>query len=230
MPGGVGPLTIAMLLKNTVTPRALASASCDVVLQAALTGGIATGKSYCLARLAALGVPTIDADKLARLAVAPGSPGLSRRRRNGSAPACSARTARSIAPALATIVFADRAARADLEAIVHPDVYRRIREWFAQLPLGTAVAIADIPLLFETGHEHDFDAVIVAACSPEEQLRRLVARDGLTEADARARLAAQFPIDEKVRRAHYVIRTRRRTRRDRRGDRAGLRSGVRASL
>ena len=109
--------------------------------------------------------------------------------------------------ALAKIVFSDRAARADLEAIVHPDVYRRIRDWFAQLPFDTAIAIADIPLLFETGHEHDFDAVVVAACTPDEQLRRLVARDGLREADARARLDAQWPIDEKVRRAHYVIRT-----------------------
>src|SRR5262245_55516358 len=108
---------------------------------------------------------------------------------------------------LAKIVFSDRAARADLEAIVHPDVYRRIREWFAQLPFGTQVAIADIPLLFETGHEHDFDAVVVAACTPGEQLRRLVARDGLREADARARLDAQWPIDEKVRRAHHVILT-----------------------
>jgi dephospho-CoA kinase len=178
----------------------------DNVLQAALTGGIATGKSYCLARFAALGVPTIDADRLARLAVAPGTSGLS---------AVVARFGDVMLrddgtldrPALARVIFSDRAARADLEAIIHPDVYRRIRDWFAQLPLTTRFAVADIPLLFETGHEHDFDAVIVAACSPEEQLRRLMTRDGLPEADARARLAAQFPIDEKARRAQYVIRT-----------------------
>jgi dephospho-CoA kinase len=176
------------------------------VLQVALTGGIATGKSYCLGRFAALGVPTIDADQLAREAVAPGSPGL--------AAVAQRFGAQMVRPdgtldraGLARIVFSDRTARADLEAIVHPDVYRRIREWFAQLPRGTAVAMADIPLLFETGHEHDFDAVVVAACPPEEQLRRLVARDGLSETDARARLEAQSPIDEKVRRAHYVIRT-----------------------
>jgi dephospho-CoA kinase len=176
------------------------------VVQAALTGGIATGKSYCLARLAALGAPTIDADQLARLAVAPGSPGLAAvvgrfgagmLREDGTLDR----------PALARIIFADRVARADLEAIIHPDVYRRIRDWFAQLPLTTAVAVADIPLLFETGHEFDFDAVLVAACSADEQLRRLMTRDGLSESDARARLAAQFPIDEKVRRATYVIRT-----------------------
>ena len=176
------------------------------MLQVALTGGIATGKSYCLGRFAALGVPTIDADRLAREAVTAGSPGLT-----AVAQRFGAHIVRQDGTldraALARIVFSDRTARADLEAIVHPEVYRRIREWFAQLPHGTPVAMADIPLLFETGHEHDFDAVVVAACTPEEQLRRLVARDGLPEADARARLEAQSPIDEKVRRAHYVIRT-----------------------
>jgi dephospho-CoA kinase len=176
------------------------------VLQVALTGGIATGKSYCLGRFAALGMPTIDADRLAREAVAPGSPGLA-----AVAQRFGAHIVREDGTldraALARIAFSDRTARADLEAIVHPDVYRRIREWFAQLPHGTPVAMADIPLLFETGHEHDFDAVVVAACTPEEQLRRLVARDGLSETDARARLEAQSPIDEKVRRAQFVIRT-----------------------
>lgn len=174
--------------------------------QVALTGGIATGKSYCLGRFEAMGVPVIDADRLARLAVAPGSPGLAAvvQRFGNSVLRADGTLDRS---ALAAIVFADRAARADLEAIVHPDVYRRIREWFARLPPGTAVAIADIPLLYETGHEHEFDGTIVCACAPDEQLRRLVVRDGLGEEEARARLAAQWPIDEKVKRADYVIRT-----------------------
>lgn len=176
------------------------------MIQAALTGGIATGKSYCLARFQALGFPTIDADRLARLAVAPGSAGLAAvvERFGDGVLQADGSLDRS---ALARIVFSDRTARADLEAIVHPDVYRRIREWFAKLPHGPRVAIADIPLLFETGHQHDFDCVIVAACTLEEQLRRLVERDGLSESDARARLDAQWPIDEKVERADYVIRT-----------------------
>jgi dephospho-CoA kinase len=173
---------------------------------AALTGGIATGKSYCAGKFASLGVPVIDADRLAREVVAPGTAGLA---------AIVARFGPSILrtdgtldrAALARIVFSDRLARADLEAIVHPDVYRRIREWAVNLPPHTSVAIADIPLLFETGHEHDFDRVIVAACEAEEQIRRLVARDRLAEADARARLAAQWPIEDKVRRGDYVIRT-----------------------
>lgn len=176
------------------------------MLHVALTGGIATGKSYCLARFAALGAPVIDADRLARDAVAPGSPALE---------AVIARFGRSILQpdgslhraALGRIVFSDRAARADLEAIVHPDVYRRISEWFATRPAGTRLAIADIPLLFETGHNHDFDRIVVAACDPLQQLRRLMARDGLSEPDARARLDAQWPIEEKIARASYVIRT-----------------------
>ena len=68
--------------------------------------------------------------------------------------------------ALGRIVFRDRAARADLEAIVHPAVYRRISEWFVAFRLTPAAAIADIPLLFETGHGPDFHRIIVCACDP----------------------------------------------------------------
>jgi dephospho-CoA kinase len=174
--------------------------------RAALTGGIATGKSYCLARFAALGAVVVDADRLARDAVAPGTDGLGRvvERFGASYLLPDGSLDR---PALGRLVFSDRTARADLEAIIHPEVYRRIDGWFANLPAGTGLAIADIPLLFETGHQHDFDLVIVCACSPAEQLRRLTARDGLSEAAARARLDAQWPIDEKIARAHIVIRT-----------------------
>lgn len=176
------------------------------MVRAALTGGIATGKSFCLERFAALGAATIDADVLAREAVAPGSPGLRQ---------VVARFGAGVLQpdgsldrgALARIVFGDRTARAALEAIVHPEVYRRVTNWSASLPPGTRASIADIPLLFETGHEHDFERVIVAACEPAEQLRRVMARDGLSLADARERLAAQWPIEEKARRADYVIRT-----------------------
>jgi dephospho-CoA kinase len=176
------------------------------MVRAALTGGIATGKSYCLSQFASLGAAVIDADRLARDAVASGSRALD---------AIVARFGPSMLradgtldrTALARIVFSDRAARADLEAIVHPEVYRRIGEWLATLPSGTRIAIADIPLLFETGHTHDFDRVVVVACEPGEQLRRLMSRDGLTERDARARLDAQWPIAEKESRADYVIRT-----------------------
>ena len=176
------------------------------MLRVGLTGGIATGKSYCAASFARLGVPVIDADVLAREAVAPGSAGLR---------AIGVRFGDAVlAPdgsldrrALGQIVFSDPKARAALEEIVHPEVYRCVREWFANLPAGTRVAIADIPLLFETGHQHDYDAVVVCACEPEEQVRRMLSRDGLSEADARARLSAQWPIGEKVARATHVIWT-----------------------
>ncbi len=176
------------------------------MLRVALTGGIATGKSYCLARFAAKGIPTIDADILSREVVAPGTPGLAAiADRFGTA----VLTADGVLdrPALGRIVFGDHKARAALEAIVHPEVYRHIREWFANLPAPTRIAIADIPLVFETGHNHDFDQVVVAACDPEEQVRRVMARDHLTDAEARARVAAQWPIGEKVKRAHHVVWT-----------------------
>lgn len=176
------------------------------MFRVALTGGIGTGKSYCLSRFDSHGAPTIDADVLAREAVAPGTSGLA---------AIVARFGAAVLgadgtldrQALGSIVFADSKARAALEAVIHPEVYRRIREWFANRPAGTRLAIADIPLVFETGHHHDFDEVIVAACDPEEQVRRVMARDNLSDSAARARLAAQWPIEEKVKRAHRVIWT-----------------------
>jgi dephospho-CoA kinase len=176
------------------------------MLRAALTGGIATGKSFCLSRFAAAGAAVIDADALAREAVSLGSPGLAEvvRRFGAGVLLPDGNLDRG---ALAHLVFTDRAARADLEAIVHPQVYRQIGEWFADLPSGTRVALADIPLLFETGHEHDFERVVVCACDPAEQFRRLVSRDRLTAEEARTRLDAQWPIAEKVRRADYVIWT-----------------------
>jgi dephospho-CoA kinase len=172
----------------------------------ALTGGIATGKSWVLRRVAALGVPTIDADVVARDVVAPGTPAAARIVARFGEAVMDARGTLD-RRALADIVFADAVARADLEAIVHPAVYDAVRAWYAALPPETRLALADIPLLYETGHGGDFDAVIVTACSPDEQLRRVMARDGIDEAGARRRLAAQWPIDEKVRRADYVIYT-----------------------
>ncbi len=174
----------------------------------ALTGGIATGKSYCLRKFAEAGAPTIDADVLARQAVAPGTSGFR---------AVVARFGAGMVrpdgtldrPAIGRLVFADADARHALEAIVHPAVYGAIARWFDTVArAGRAkAAIADIPLLFETGHADDFDAVIVVACPPDVQLDRLMARDGLAESDARQRLASQWPIAKKRERATYVIDT-----------------------
>ena len=74
-------------------------------------------------------------------------------------------------------------------------------------PAAPLVAVAEIPLLYETGHDGDFDCVVVTACELEEQVRRVVGRSGLSEADVRRRIAAQWPLAEKVRRADFVVRT-----------------------
>ena len=177
------------------------------VRRIALTGGIATGKSHVRARFEALGVPTIDSDALAREAVAPGTPGLA---------VVVDRFGREVLDAngaldrqkMAKLVFVDPDARKALEAIIHPHVRQATDAWFASLePHQHPYALADIPLLYEVGRDQDFDSVIVAACDPETQMRRVMKRDGSSEAEARQRLAAQLPIDEKVRLADYVIRT-----------------------
>ena len=172
-----------------------------------LTGGIATGKSHVRATFEELGVPTIDADTLAREAVAPGSTGLAVvAERFGPGVLDASGTLNR--GKLASIVFADPDARRALEGIIHPYVRTQADAWFRSLdPARHPFAVADIPLLFETGGDREYDAVIVTACDPETQVRRILERDPVTEAEARQRLAAQLPIEEKIRRADYVIRT-----------------------
>jgi dephospho-CoA kinase len=172
----------------------------------ALTGGIATGKSYVRARFEKLGVPTIDSDTLARDVVALGTPGLAEvvgRFGDGVIDPTGALDRKT----LAAIVFADEAARLDLEAIVHPRIRATIARWFLSLDASAPLAVADIPLLFETGRQDEFDAVIVVAVDPEMQVRRVMDRDGLSEQEARARIAAQLPLGDKTGRADYVIHT-----------------------
>jgi dephospho-CoA kinase len=176
------------------------------VLRVALTGGIATGKSYCLRRFEERGAATIDADLLSHEAVDRGTPGLDAVVARFGSSVLTADGALDRA-ALGRLVFSDQKARAALEAIVHPEVYRRINDWFVNLAAGIRVAIADIPLLFETGHNHQFDRVVVCACLPDEQIRRVMSRDQLSREDAMSRLAAQWPITEKVARADDVIWT-----------------------
>jgi dephospho-CoA kinase len=178
------------------------------LLRVGLTGGIATGKTYVRTRLADRGVPTIDADTVAREVVEPATPGLAAiHRRFGDCVLLA--DGRLDRRALGDIVFADEAARHDLEAIVHPEVYAAIGRWFDELArIGRyEIAVADIPLLYETSHERDFDVVVVTACDPATQLKRLMTRDDASEEDARRRIAAQWPLTDKVQRADHVIWT-----------------------
>lgn len=171
-----------------------------------LTGGIATGKSHVVSRIRDAGIPVVDADVLARQAVAAGSAGLA---------AVVTRFGEDILNAdgtldrarLGALIFRDEAARRDLENIVHPFVRRGIADFFDDLPAGTPFAVADIPLLYETHQERRFDKVIVVACPRATQIERVMSRDKLSREEAERRVAAQFPIEEKVRRADYVIHT-----------------------
>jgi len=177
------------------------------MLRVAITGGIGTGKSVVLAEFAACGAPVVDADALVHAALAAGSPAVAEIRRRFGDGVIGAGGAADRAR-LGAVVFADSQARRDLEAILHPAVYRAIEAWMgAQAAAGAALAVAEIPLLYETGHEGDVDCVVVTACDAGEQLRRTVGRPGISEDDARRRIAAQWPLAEKVRRADFVIAT-----------------------
>ena len=179
----------------------------NAVRRIALTGGIATGKSHVRARFESLGIPTIDSDLIARQVVAPGSPALAAIVERFGPQALDSDGALD-RKRMATIVFSDPGARKALEAIVHPEVRRATDAWFASLDPGRhPFAIADIPLLYEVNRDRDFESVIVVATSPEIQLRRLMDRDRLSEAEAQRRIDAQLPIDDKVERADFVIRT-----------------------
>jgi dephospho-CoA kinase len=177
------------------------------MLRVALTGGIATGKSYVLSRFMALGVPCLDSDALAHGVEAPGTEATQQ---------SAARFGLDVLAAdgsvdrrkLGSIVFADPAARKELEAIVHPAVYRAIAAGVRGFELigGAPYVIVDVPLLFETGHAKQFDRVIVTTCAPDTQLARLRER-GLTDEAARQRIAAQWPTTEKTSRADFVITT-----------------------
>jgi dephospho-CoA kinase len=177
------------------------------MLRVALTGGIATGKSYVLDQFRSRGVPCLDADTLAHGVTAAGTEATAAiAARFGSgvlAPDGSVDRGR-----LGPIVFADPDARRDLEQMIHPAVYRAIAvglrafERFGDTPL----AVVDIPLLYESAHQGDFDRVVATLCPPEMQLQRLQER-GMTAAEARQRLDAQWPADTKAARASYVIHT-----------------------
>ena len=176
-------------------------------MRVVLTGGIATGKSHVLERFAAAGVPTSDADGWAHDAIAPGGPAW-QDVRDRFGPEVIDAEGRVDRRRLGAIVFADDAARADLNAIVHPRVRSAISGWFDELERRPAhrFAVVAIPLFFESPRNESFDRVIVTACGRAAQVARVIAR-GFSRDEAERRIAAQLPTEEKVRRADYVIRT-----------------------
>ena len=176
-------------------------------MRVVLTGGIATGKSRVLDRFAAHGVPTSDADRWAHDAMAPGGPAW-RDVLDRFGPSVIDAEGRVDRRRLGAIVFADDAARADLNAIVHPRVRRAIAGWFDEIERrpGHRFGVVAIPLFFESPRAETFDRVVVTACGHSAQVARVIAR-GFTREEAERRIAAQLPTEEKARRADYVIRT-----------------------
>ncbi|TFV59069.1 dephospho-CoA kinase [Geodermatophilus sp. DF01-2] len=172
------------------------------MLRIGLTGGIGSGKSTVAGLLAARGARVVDADRIAREVVEPDTPGLD---------AVVAAFGREVLaadgaldrPALAAVVFADPEARRRLDDIVHPLVRARAAELVAAAPQD-AVVVQDVPLLVETGQAASYDLVLVVEADPETRVRRLVGR-GLTEADARARIAAQATDEQRRAVADVVL-------------------------
>ena len=171
-----------------------------------LTGGVGMGKSTAAQFLRERGAQVVDADELARQLVQPGQPALAEIQTafGGDIIAPDGRLCRD---ELARIVFTDAAAREKLEAILHPRISER---WLAQIEAwrreNRALAVVVIPLLFETRAESHFDKIICVACSAPAQHERLLAR-GWTPEQIRQRLAAQWPVEQKISRADFVVWT-----------------------
>ncbi len=170
-----------------------------------LTGGIGSGKSVVAGFLSACGAKCLDTDRVARDVVAPSSEGLSKivDRFGANVLLTSGELNRD---ALAKIVFADPAARRELEAITHPLIFQAVHRWLnEQLTAGVAVAVLEIPLLFEVDAPYTFDATICVIAALDVRLARIRRRSGYDEATLAGILDAQMDQNEKAARADYVI-------------------------
>jgi dephospho-CoA kinase len=172
-----------------------------------LTGGIASGKTTVAQQLRCKGAAIIDSDEIARDITAPGSPALEEIV-EAFGPELLTAQGTLDRKRLGSLVFGQEPARRRLEAITHPRIRAELRQRLERLrrqPHPPAVAVAVIPLLYETGAQTEVDVVVVVSASAAEQVRRLMVRDGLSREEAQARVAAQMPIEEKARRADFVI-------------------------
>ncbi len=169
-----------------------------------LTGGIACGKSEVGRVLAGLGAVVRDADDIAHELMMPGQPLYD---------PVVAQFGRGVVGEdgeidrrlLGARVFASPAERKTLESLVHPEVMRALRAWTEDVTRSGRVAVGIVPLLFEVGFEDPWDATVCVTSPESSVMERLRAR-GLDEAEARARMSAQLPVEQKAARATYVIR------------------------
>ena len=177
------------------------------MLRVGLTGGIGSGKSEVSRRLGQHGAAVIDADLIAREVVEPGTPGLGQLAAVFG-PEVLLPDGRLDRPRLGQLVFADDDLRAKLNAIVHPLVHERTRqlEHEAAAAVGPAgIVLNDVPLLAENQLQANFDTVIVVDAPDDQRLRRLIDTRGMTERDARDRMAAQADRDERLAIADIVV-------------------------
>jgi len=174
------------------------------VLLVGLTGGIGSGKSTVAGMLEERGAVVFDADALAREAVEPGTPGHDAvvERFGASVLGPGGELDRE---ALASIVFADPAARRDLEAIVHPEVRRRFVEGCERYQGTDRVIVFSAPLLVETGMHTAFDLLVLVSTTAETQIERLLRDRAMPEAGIRARIAAQAPLEDKAAVADVIV-------------------------
>jgi dephospho-CoA kinase len=174
------------------------------MLLVGLTGGIGSGKSTVARMLAARGAVVLDADAFARDAVAAGTPGLRAvvERFGGEVVGPDGELDRR---GLAAIVFADDEARRDLEAIVHPEVRRRLLRAIEAHADADDILVIDSPLLVEAGQGGSVQLLVVVTAPEEAQLERLAADRGMSERDVRVRMAAQMPLEEKAAKADVVL-------------------------
>ncbi|MEV4901317.1 dephospho-CoA kinase [Citricoccus sp. NPDC055426] len=164
-------------------------------LHVGLTGGIASGKSTVAAELVRLGAIVVDSDSLARTVVAPGSEGLLRVR-EAFGPSAIAVDGTMDRAAVGQLVFADPEALQRLNGIIHPLVRAEGRRLVEEAG-PDAVVVQDVPLLVETGQADAYDLVLVVEADAEERVARMVRDRGMTEADARARMAAQATDEQR---------------------------------
>ena len=184
------------------------------MLKIAITGGAGTGKSTVARMFKELGAEVLDADAIAREAVAVGEPAWQELRRLYGEDYFHADGTLNRSR-LAQLVFADPEERRRLDELIHPRVEAELQARVAELARrGAALVLVEVPLLFETGREAAFDRVIVVAAPEALQIRRLRGRDRRGEAEIRGILEAQWPLADKVARADYVVdngETRRNT-------------------
>jgi dephospho-CoA kinase len=172
-----------------------------------LTGGIASGKSTAARTLTELGARVVDADQVARDIVAPGQPALAEIVRTFGREMLQPDGALD-RKKLGAVIFADAEKRGALNAITHPRIAMETQARLGTLrQQGVPVAIYEAALLVENGVHKALDGLLVVACDEATQLRRLVERDGYSEAEARARIATQAPMADKIAAATWVVDT-----------------------